>query len=170
VANTRKSPTNNVNLDPISGEPGAHPVGTGLGAAITGAAAGVAGGALAGPVGVVAGAIVGAVAGGYAGKAVEETFDPTAEDAYWRANYRQRPYVDQGGDYETYRPAYQYGWEARRRNAGRPFEDVEPELESGWTKTKAKSNLGWEKAKHAARDAWDRVERAMPGDADGDGK
>ena len=27
----------------------------------------------------------------------------------------------------------------------------------------------WEKAKQATRDAWHRVERALPGDADGDG-
>jgi len=170
MARKHKNASKDSNPDPISGEPGAHPVGTGVGAAITGAAAGLAGGALAGPVGAVAGAVVGAVAGGFAGKAVEETFDPTAEDAYWRANYRQRPYVAQGGDYDTYRPAYQYGWEARRQHAGRRFEDVESELETGWAKTRAKSSFGWDKAKHAARDAWDRVERALPGDADGDGK
>lgn len=167
MASKRKStPSADANPDPISGEPGAHPVGTGLGAAITGAAAGVAGGALAGPVGVVAGAVVGAIAGGYAGKAVEETFDPTAEDAYWRANYRQRPYVDKGGDYEVYRPAYEYGWQARRQHADRQFDDVEPELKAKWMKTSSKSQLEWDKAKHAARDAWDRVGRALPGEGD----
>ena len=36
-----KDPNHDLNLDPISGEPGAHPVGTGLGAA-GGAAAGAA--------------------------------------------------------------------------------------------------------------------------------
>ena len=153
--------------DPISGEPGAHPVGTGVGAAITAAAAGVAG-ALAGPVGAVAGAVIGAVAGGYAGKAVEETFDPTAEDAYRRENYRQRPYVAQGGDYETYRPAYQYGWEARRQHAGREPEEIEPVLATGWENRKSKSELAWDKARHAAHDAWNRAERAQPGDADRD--
>ena len=158
-------PSADTNPDPITGEPGAHPVGTGLGAAIAGAAGGVAGGALGGPVGAIAGAAIGAVAGGYAGKEVEEQFDPTAEDAYWREHYRDRPYVERDADYEAYRPAYQYGWESRSRHAGRRFEDVEPELELGWGERRTHSSLAWDKAKHATRDAWDRVERAIPGDS-----
>ena len=151
------------NPDPITGEPGSHPVGVVVGAAITGAAAGAAGGAVGGPVGAVAGAAIGAVAGGYAGKAVEEQFDPTAEDAYWRENYRNRPYVDQGIDYDTYRPAYQYGWESRTRYRDRRFEEVEPELKSNWSAQKQHSALAWDKAKQAAHDAWDRVDRASAG-------
>ena len=30
--------------------------------------------------------------------------------------------------------------------------------------------LGWDKARNAASDAWHRVERALPGDFDGDGR
>jgi hypothetical protein len=159
MAKETKHTTTDENPDPITGAPGSHPVGTGIGAAITGAAAGVAGGALGGPIGAVAGAAIGAVAGGYAGKAVEEELDPTAEDAYWRANYRNRPYVDKGADYDSYRSAYQYGWESRRQYAGRRFDEVEPELARGWTVRS--TALGWDKAKLAARDAWDRVERAI---------
>src|SRR5689334_1733800 len=92
------------NPDPITGEPGAHPVGTGAGAAAGGLAAGAAAGALGGPVGAIAGAVVGGVIGGLAGKEVAEQFDPT-EDAYWREHYRERPYADKSSDYETYRPA-----------------------------------------------------------------
>ena len=65
------------NRDPITGEPGAHPVGTGVGAAAGGIAAGAAVGSVAGPVGTVVGAAVGAVAGGLAGKGVAEKVDPT---------------------------------------------------------------------------------------------
>jgi phage tail tape-measure protein len=66
------------NLDPITGAPGAHPVGVGLGAAVGGIAAGaVAGTVAAGPLGTVVGATVGAIAGGLGGKAVAEHFDPT---------------------------------------------------------------------------------------------
>jgi len=64
------------NLDPITGEPGAHPVGTGLGAT-GGALAGAAIGAVGGPIGMTAGALVGAVAGGLVGKEVAEKVDPT---------------------------------------------------------------------------------------------
>ena len=162
--------TRDTNPDPITEEPGAHPVGVGIGAAVGGAAAGAAAGALAGPIGTVAGAVIGGVAGGYAGKAIEESIDPTAEDAYWKANYASRPYVEKGTNYDTYKPAYQYGWESRARHAGRQFDAVEPDLEKDWRAKKGQSNLGWEKAKLAARDAWDHVERALPGDADGDGK
>src|SRR5262245_62513662 len=84
--------SSDMNLDPITGEPGAHPVGTGIGAAAGGAAAGAAGGAVAGPAGAAVGAIVGGVAGGLAGKGIAESIDPTAEDAYWREHYTSRPY------------------------------------------------------------------------------
>ena len=72
------------NPDLITGEPGSHPVGTGLGAA-GGGAAGAAIGSIAGPAGTAAGAVVGAVAGGLGGKDVAEVVDPTGEDKYWRA-------------------------------------------------------------------------------------
>jgi hypothetical protein len=99
---------------------------------------------------------------------VEETIDPTAEDAYWRNNYRGRPYVDQGANYETYQPAYRYGWESRARHRDRRFDEVESDLSRGWQETKDSAALGWDKAKLAARDAWDRAEKAMPGKAERD--
>jgi len=145
------------NPDPITGEPGSHPVGTGVGAALAGAAAGAAGGSIAGPVGTVVGAAAGAVAGGLAGKAVEESFDPTTEDGYWRNEYRNRSYVEQDTTYDTYRPAYQYGWETRSRYPGRRFEDVETDLERDWNSRRSDTSLTWERAKHAVRDAWNRL-------------
>jgi hypothetical protein len=39
-----------------------------------------------------------------------------------------------------------------------------------WEKVKDTSRLSWEKAKDATRDAWHRIERAIPGDADRDGR
>ena len=157
------------NPDPITGAPGSHPVGTGVGAT-GGGLAGAAIGAAAGPVGAAVGAAVGAVAGGLAGKATAEAIDPTAEEAYWRENYQSRPYADSKVGFEDYAPAYQYGWEAKGRYPDRKYSEVEPELAAGWSKTKGAAKLGWVKAKHATRDAWDRLERAVPGDSDGDGK
>jgi len=160
---TKRNQPHDTNPDPITGEPGSHPVGTGIGAAVAGAAAGAAGGAAAGPIGAVVGAVAGAVAGGYAGKTIEERIDPTAEDAFWRQNYANRPYVDQGTDYQTYQPAYRYGWESRDQYRDRRFEEIEPELKSGWSSRKQHSALAWDKARQAARDAWDRVDRATLG-------
>jgi len=37
-------------------------------------------------------------------------------------------------------------------------------------KAKDKSNLVWNDAKEAVHDGWNRVEKAIPGDADGDGR
>src|SRR5882672_9247636 len=82
------------NRDPLTGAPGAHPVGTGVGAAAAGAATGAAIGVMAGPVGTAVGMAAGAVLGGLIGKNVAEKIDPTVEDAYWRSNYSNRPYVD----------------------------------------------------------------------------
>jgi hypothetical protein len=157
------------NRDPITGAPGAHPVGVGVGAT-GGAAAGAALGSLGGPVGTVVGAAIGGVAGGLAGKGVAEAVNPTVEDAHWRSTYPSRPYADTTADYDTYAPAYRYGWESASARRGRTFDEVEADLERGWDQAKGKSELGWEKAKHATRDAWHRVERAIPGDFDKDGR
>ena len=42
------------------------------------------------------------------GKAVGERVNPTAEDAYWRDNYKNQPYVEQGKTFNmnTYHPRY----------------------------------------------------------------
>ena len=146
------------NRDPLSGEAGAHPVGTGLGTAAGGAAAGAAGGAVAGPIGAIVGAVVGGIAGGLAGKGVAESIDPTVEDAHWRSTYNTRPYSKSGHSYDEYQPAYQYGWESRSQHAGRSFDEAEGDLAQGWEKAKSKSSLAWDHAKHATRDAWERID------------
>jgi phage tail tape-measure protein len=126
------------NRDPISGEPGAHPVGTGVGAAAAGAADGAAGGLIVGPAGAAVGAAIGAVAGGLAGKGVAESIDPTVEDAYWRENYAQRPYYDKNSAYEEYQPAYKYGWESQSKYAGRSFGDVDKWCQFAFPRGKSK--------------------------------
>jgi hypothetical protein len=158
-----------------------RPVATGVGAVVGGAAGGVAGGAAAGaavggvtgPVGAAVGAVAGAVAGALAGKGLANAVDPIAEDAYWRNNYASRPYAS-GVSYDEYRPAYGYGVDAYSRYPDRSFDELEPQLRRDWTSQRGSSNLEWERAKHATRDAWhrlsDRVERAVPGDSDRDGK
>lgn len=152
------------NRDPISGTPGSHPVGTGIGAAGAGATGAVIGGAVGGPVGAVVGAAIGAVAGGLAGKGVAEAIDPTAEDAYWRDNYNTRPYVQADRGYEYYQPAYQYGWESRAQHANRSWDEVESDLEGGWEKVKGASRVTWNEAKSATKDAWHRVEKSADRD------
>lgn len=104
----------------------------------------------------------------------ELTFDTNAEEAYWRQNYVNRPYVTEGTSFTEYKPAYRYGVDAHSRHPGKTFDEAEAELGQDWDRFKGTSSLTWDQAKLAARDAWHRVkdfmERAMPGDADRDGK
>src|SRR6478752_5435007 len=133
------------NRDPLTGAPGAQAVG----------------------------AAVGAVVGGLAGKGIAESIDPTREDAYWRDNYRTRPYASDAS-YDDFGPAYAYGVNTYSRYPGQRFEDAESDLSRDWDSARGKSSLTWERAKHAVRDSWNRlsdgVERAVPGDSDRDGK
>jgi hypothetical protein len=150
------------NRDPITGEPGSHPVGTGLGAAGGGTAGAAIGGAVGGPIGAAIGAAIGGVAGGLAGKGIAEMIDPTVEDAYWRDNYSTRPYVSSGSGYDDYQPAYRYGWESRARYEDKRFDEVEPVLARDWDQYRGQSSrLNWDNAKLATRDAWDRIDARL---------
>jgi hypothetical protein len=92
------------------------------------------------------------------------------EDDYWRENYRNRDYVVEGETYDRYRPAYRYGAESRLRHGDSRFDDVEQRLADDWERRPDRGDLTWERAKQAVRDGWHRVERALPGDADRDGR
>lgn len=148
------------NADPITGAPGSHPVGTGIGAAAAGAAGAAIGSAVPGvgtAIGGVVGAVVGAVAGGYAGKAVAEAVNPTDEDAYWRAEHRNRDYFKADEDYDRdYAPAYRSAIQSYNLAPTRPFNEVEPELQTRWQNERAESRLEWERARRAMKDVYER--------------
>jgi len=152
-----KVKTTSENLDPLSGEPGAHPVGTGVGATLGGVVAGAAVGSVVGPIGTVIGMAIGAALGGLAGKGVAESVDPTAGDAYWRQEYRGRPYVAADATYDSYGPAYSYGVAAFGRYEGRDFELIQPELAQDWNTMRGTSDLSWDQARPAVKDAWQRM-------------
>lgn len=164
IKNLPKEDRQALNADPITGEPGSHPVGTGVGTA-GGAVAGAAIGAVAGPIGAAVGGVVGAIVGAGAGHAVGEKLDPTVEEVYWSQHYRDTPYyqsqsaVTSDLDYDRdYKPAYRLGYESRNEYPqDRGFDDVGSDLSNRWEKVKGESRLKWEEAKHATRDAWDRL-------------
>jgi hypothetical protein len=106
------------------------------------------------------GAVIGGVAGGLAGKAVGEQIDPTVEELYWRSNFHLRSYVRPNTPYERYATAYRYGIENSMRLQGRGYEDVEPELQSGWGTLS--DDLVWDEASPAIRDAYERANRNCP--------
>src|SRR5437764_3529750 len=135
--------------DPLTGTPGAHPVGTGAGAAAGGAAGAAIGSAVGGPVGAAVGLAAGAIAGGLAGKGAAEAVNPTHEELYWRENYASQPWVERNASYEDYHPAFKTGYEGYTRHAptGKTYDQAESELKKDYEKIKGKSRLGWEKAK-----------------------
>ena len=143
------------NRDPITHAPGAHPIGTGVGAA-AGGIAGAAAGAVGGPIGVVAGAVIGAVGGGLAGKAGAEAINPTEEDRFWRDEYRRRPYVAEGAAYEEYEPGYRFGWEAYALHSSSygTFDEADEDLRREWER---RGGSDWERCRAPAKDAWERL-------------
>jgi len=150
-----------LNRDPITGEPGAHPVETGVGA-IGGAVAGALLGAIAGPVGAAVVGTLGAIAGGYVGKETGETLHPTGEELYWRDAYRSEPYFNTLYTYDDYAPAYRAGYSHRLERPDGLWNQVEPELEARWELDKETSRLPWDEARLAAQAAWVRAGTSVP--------
>ncbi len=158
-------PVGSQNEDPVTGQAGFHPIGSGLGAAIGAAGIGAAAGTIAGPVGTVVGAIVGGVMGGMAGKSAAESVNPTVETAYWQEHYTTRPYYRDGQSFDYYRPAYQIGWESYDAQTDATWEQREPKVKKKWEDIGRWENEGgapsmtWEEASQIARDSYERVSR-----------
>ena len=146
-----------------------HSIGEGTGA-VAGTVTGAAVGSVAGPVGTVVGAVVGGVIGAKAGDSIAEAINPTDYTDHFETTYKTTPYYSSGRDWSDYQPAYQYGYDTYGQYRGQRFEDVEPDLERNWASTRSDSRLEWNEAKGAVKDGWHHIERAMPGDADRDGR
>ena len=83
--------------------------------------------------------------------------DWNTEESYWRDNWSTRPYAHADRGFDYYRPGYRYGHESATRFRGRAWNDVEPELRSGWDRWEHRGQSTWENVKDAVRDAWNRV-------------
>lgn len=146
-----------------------HSIGAGTGA-VAGAITGAAIGAAAGPIGSVVGAVAGGVVGAKAGDSIAEAVNPTEYTEHFQREYRNAPYYNSERDWKDYGPAYTYGYDTYGRYRGRDFEDAEGDLERDWAQTRGDSRLAWDEARGAVRDGWRHIERALPGDADRDGR
>lgn len=146
-----------------------HNLGAGTGA-VAGAVTGAAVGSAAGPVGSVVGAIAGGVLGAKAGDSIAEAVNPTAYREHFQTQYKSAPYYTSGREWSDYEPAYKYGYDTYGQYRGQKFDDIEGDLERNWDKTRANSRLAWNEARDAVRDGWHHIERALPGDADRDGR
>jgi hypothetical protein len=83
------------------------------------------------------------------------------EDAFWRENFRGRPYAA-SADYDYFEPGYRYGFEAANRYPNRSWSDVEDDLSRDWNTYEHRGDSTWEQIKDAVRDAWDRVTGNRP--------
>jgi hypothetical protein len=152
--------TANANRDPISGESGAHPIGTALGAggaATVGAVIGAAAGPAGSVAGAVSGAIAGAVTGGLYGSGIVEMINPTEEEIFWNENYSSRPYVAASESFETYQPTYRFGLKACIKNADRSFDEAKSALQNDWKLNSGSAKLDWARAEPAIRDSYERT-------------
>ena len=74
-----------------------------------------------------------------------------------------------GRSYDDYAPAYALGYDGRSRY-NTSFDAAETHLASDWDRSRGMPTLSWDQAKHATRAACHRLERAIPGDLDRDGR
>ena len=126
-----------------------------------GTLAGAAVGSLGGPVGTLIGGIAGAIGGWWAGRAVADSVQRLARDdatdAFYRGHYDS---VETLADrsYEDVRPAYYVGHVAATNPdyAGRPFDEIEPELARGWASAAPRDASDWQSVRHFAREGYKR--------------
>lgn len=133
-------------------------VGEGAGG-LGGAAAGAAIGSMAGPVGAVIGGLAGAIGGWWAGGEIGQAVSSwrKEDDDYYRSHYeRENRLADRS--YDDARISYQVGHIAGRNPEyrDREFEDIEADLERGWTDDVRKRHGEWEGARGPARAAYQR--------------
>jgi hypothetical protein len=154
------------NPDPITGEHGSHPIGTGVGTAGGGLAGAAIGAAVGGPAGAAIGAVIGGVVGAYSGRSVAEAVNHTEDEEFWREHHHKQEWA---GDapYEHYAPAYKTGYEGAVKYAGRHYHEIENDLARDYEKNDANLAIPWDRARPAVKAAWDRLGGVMgPRDTD----
>lgn len=137
---------------------------------ISGVLTGAALGSAAGPIGTLIGGIAGAMGGWWAGRAISEaaTNFTDEDEKYYRGHYERSP--DRLGDrrYEDVRPAYAVGHLAGRNPdyRERSFDEIEQDLQKGWTSGMRERHGEWATARPFARDAYDRSRSGAAGALD----
>ena len=157
LEDAKKAEADAANRDPITGEPGSHPVGTTVGATLAGAAGTIVGAGLGGPLGAVVGASLGVAAGAAMGHNAAEAANPTYVEVEPRlqSEFATRPYAN-GRVYDDYREAYMFGANERHHWPAPATWDAATEatLADRWAQTDTRRSLRWDEARDAVRDAW----------------
>ncbi|MGQ0712719.1 MAG: hypothetical protein ACT4PJ_03185 [Gemmatimonadaceae bacterium] len=133
----------------------------GLGGALAGAGLGT---VVAGPVGAIVGAIAGSVGGWWAGRAASDAGAAitTNDDATYQSLYEQSPHRTADRSYEDVRHFYHLGHIAGDcpDYGDCTFEQVEADLQKGWTDDLRMKYGDWAQARPFAREAFTR--RRLP--------
>ena len=79
------------------------------------------------------------------------------EEAYWRDNWIARPYATADRDFDYYRPAYRFGFDAAHRDRSHHWDDIQNDLRADWETYEHRGTNTWDNIKDAVRDAWNRV-------------
>jgi hypothetical protein len=129
----------------------------GAGGALAGAGIGT---LVAGPVGAIVGAIAGAVGGWWAGQAAADpaTTVTPEDEARYRALYAQSPHRRADRTYEDVRPFYHLGHVASANPdyRQRAFDEIEADLQKGWTADLRARYGDWAYVRPFAREAFAR--------------
>lgn len=132
----------------------------GAGGALAGAGLGT---LAAGPVGAIVGALAGALGGWWAGRAAADAPPISAEDdAHYRALYEGSSHRVDDRSYDDVRPLYHLGHVARAHPEyrTRTFDDIEDELQKGWTDDLRTRYGEWTHVRPYAREAFERHGKA----------
>lgn len=144
------------NQDPITKEPGSHPVGTTIGAAGAGALGAVAGAIAMGPIGAVVGGAIAAGVGGAVGHEAAEAANPTyySIEPTLRERFPERDYA-QGRKFEDFEDAYAFGAQERDRYQRAWDDELDVDLQKRWEAEHRNGQLAYTDARPAIRDSWD---------------
>lgn len=140
--------------------PGAAGAVGGTGGALAGAGLGT---IVGGPVGAMVGAIAGALGGWWAGRAAADPTITPEDEARYRRLYEASPYRVANRNYEDLRPFYHLGHVASEHPdyRKRTFEEIEDDLQKGWTDDLRTRYGDWSFVRPFAREAY--AQRASTG-------
>ena len=138
---------------------------------ISGVLAGAAIGSIGGPIGTVIGGIAGAIGGWWTGRAISEAASnfTHSDDAHYRSAYDGSTSKLADRSYDDVRPAYQLGHLASINPdyQGRGFEDIERDLEHGWSGDVRHASGDWQQVRGFVRDAFvrgrDKISKGVTG-------
>lgn len=127
---------------------------------VSGVVTGAAIGSAAGPIGTIIGGIAGAVGGWWAGHAVAEAAHKftSEDDSLYRERFEGRTGRLADRSYDDVRPAYQLGHVASLNPDynGRTFDEIEPDLQSGWGNDLRARHGDWATVRPYAEEAYSR--------------